>query len=179
MFTSMLWLAVAGAHVHAATTAPAWKRDYAAASVAGRAARKPLAVFVGNGDDGWGQVSSTGRLGPEVRGVLRESYVCLYVDLDTSGGRRLAADLELTTEGPGLVISDHSGEVQAFRRRGTLPPEELGHWLRTFADPNRVVSRTETGAREDVRPYPPTYYAPAPAFGFAPGFGFSRGGCSS
>src|SRR5579871_2011135 len=109
MYTSILLVAMAGTRAPSAMPSPDWKQDYATASREGKRTRKPLAVFVGRGADGWGQVSDTGRLGPDVRGLLGESYVCLYVDRDTPDGRRLAAKFDLDSDGPGLVISDGSG----------------------------------------------------------------------
>jgi hypothetical protein len=173
LFTSILLVVSAGIQAPAATTAPEWKRDYATATSEGKNARKPLAVFVGRGSDGWAQVSDTGRLGPQARELLRDDYVCLYVDRDTPDGQRLATDLALSTEGPGLVITDHSGELQAFRRSGQLSPEDLARWLQTCANPNRRVIRTETGEREDVRYYAPP---PPPMGGYYPAF---SSGCSS
>src|SRR5262245_28218564 len=89
MYTSILVVALAGMHAPAANPTPDWKQDYATASAEAKAARKPLAVFVGRGADGWAQVSESGRLGPDARGLLAENYVCLYVDRDTPAGQKL------------------------------------------------------------------------------------------
>jgi hypothetical protein len=159
MYTSILLVALASPQAPDAT-APDWKQDYATASREGKSARKPLAVFVGQGADGWTQVSDTGRLGPQIRDLLKSEYVCLYVDRDTSAGQKLAAAFELAMEGPGLVISDRSGQLQAFRRSGKLAPDALMGFLRAYSDPNRVVRTTETGERADVRFYPPNTSAP-------------------
>ncbi len=178
MYTSILLVAMAGTQSPFAAPAPDWKQDYAEASREGKAARKPLAVFVGRGSDGWSQVSDSGRLGPDVRGLLGEKYVCVYVDRATADGRKLAADLGLSSTGPGLVISDVTGELQAFRYGGKLSPARLTRYLRTFSDPDRVVTRTEVPGRTDVRNYPPATAGRATRpGGFVPRGGFSSGGC--
>jgi hypothetical protein len=180
MYTSILLVAMAGTQSPFATPTPDWKQDYAEASREGKAARKPLAVFVGRGTDGWSQVSDTGRLGPDVRGLLGEKYVCVYVDRTTEDGRQLARDLGVSRAGPGLVISDVTGDLQAFRHSGKLSPARLTRYLRTFSDPNRVVKRTEVPARTDVRFYPPATSGGAgrSAGTIVPRGGFmSGGGC--
>jgi hypothetical protein len=146
-----------------------WKQDYATASREGKTARKPLAVFVGNGADGWGSISESGRLGPEIRSLLGKDYVILYVNRDTPEGRELAADLELPAGAPGLVISDARGDLQAFRHSGKLSLEDLTRYLRTYADPDRVVTRTDMPGREDVRFYQGG--AASGGYGYAPAFG--------
>jgi hypothetical protein len=170
MYTSILLVAMAGTQAPFATPAPEWKPDYATAAREGKAAHKPLAVFVGRGADGWGQMSETSRLGADVRGMLAENYVCLYVDRDSPDGQKLAADLEFSEDAPGLVISDSSGSLQAFRHSGKLSPDDLSRYLRTFSDPNRVVTRTEMIGREDVRFYPPGTSSPSagPTFSNCP-----------
>jgi hypothetical protein len=161
MYTSLLLVAMAAPQAPADATAPDWKQDYATASRDGKTERKPLAVFVGRGADGWAQVSETDRLGPAVRDMLKDNYICLYIDRETPDGQKLATTFGLPAEGPGLVISDRAGELQAFRRGGKLAPDQLTRYLRTFADPNHVVRTTETGDREDVRFYPADGSAPA------------------
>jgi hypothetical protein len=175
MYTSILLVAMAGTQApSAAPTAPDWKPDYATATREGKQAHKPLAVFVGRGADGYGQVSETTRLGADVRGLLAEHYVCVYVDRDSKDGQKLAADLELSSDGPGLVISDAAGEYQAFRHGGRLSPDDLTRYLRTYSDPNRVVTRTDRHGRDNVSFYPPEGGS-APAGGYTPYFG----GCPS
>jgi hypothetical protein len=173
MYTSILLVAMAGTQAPFATPAPEWKSDYATASREAKSARKPLAVFVGRGADGWAQVSDSDRLGSDVRSLLGESYVCLYLDRNSAAGQKLASAMELSEDGPGLVISDSAGQLQAFRHSGKLPPQDLARFLRTYSDPNRVVTRTDSAAREDVR-----FYPPGTSGGTAPGAA-SWGNCPS
>jgi hypothetical protein len=179
MYTSILLIALTGPQASVDTAAVDWKPDYATASREGKAARKPLAVFVGRGADGWAQISDTGRLGTAATDLLKDSYVCVYVDRDTQIGQKLATAFDLPSDGPGLVISDRSGELQAFRRSGKLSSEQIVNHLRTFADPNHVVRTTETGERQDVRFYPPESAAPGMGGGYYFRSGGSWGGCSS
>jgi hypothetical protein len=182
MYTSILLVAMAGTAAPSAARAPDWKPDYASAVREGKLAHKPLAVLVGRGADGWGQVSETDRLGADVRGLLGEHYVCVYVDRDTKEGQKLAAELELTAEGPGLVISDYSGEVMAFRHAGKLSTDDMTRYLRTYSDPNRVVTQTDSHGSDRTSYYPPGYGFPAPAgYGYpgpvVPYFGGRSSGC--
>ena len=183
MYTSILLVALAGGTGVSSESAPGldWKQDYATASREGKNARKPLAVFVGHGTDGWSSLSETGHFGPEVRSLLGKSYVCLYVNRDTPEGRTLAGELELPSDGPGLVISNSTGELQAFRHGGKLSLDDLSRYLRTYSDPDRVVSRTDVPGRTDVRFYPNG--GAAGSYGYAPAFGSvgcpTCGGCAT
>src|SRR5436309_16125815 len=103
MYTS---IAVTLAGLFAGQDAPAggamWMTDYARALEAGRREGKPLAVFVATGQDGYNQVSRSGRLSPEARQALAKNYVYVYVDAAEPAGRRLADAFEIS-KGRGLV----------------------------------------------------------------------------
>jgi hypothetical protein len=170
MYTSILLVAMAGTQAPFASPAPDWKQDYATAKRECKSAGKPIAVFVGRGADGWSQVSDSGKLGSDVRGLLGENYVCLYLDRDSEIGQKVATALELSADGPGLVISDSAGELQAFRHSGKLSAQRMAGFLRTYADPARVVQHTDSAVRQDVRFYPPSGAT-------ASGGGASYGGC--
>jgi hypothetical protein len=160
-----------------------WQSDYTAACRTAKGERKPLAVFVGSGPQGWQRVSHDGQLSPESRKLLADHYVCVYADTAKDAGRRLAESLEVEG-GPGVVLSDRSLDAQAFRHEGKLSAAELEGRLRKYASPTRTVRSTETLATQEVR----YYYAPAPpvappvvpfggGFGGFGGFGGGRGGC--
>jgi hypothetical protein len=187
MYTSIVLVALTGSVTPSALSAGAvpWQSDYEAAYRQGGRDRKPLAVVFGNGTNGWESVSKEGRYSQEIHDLLEAHYVCVYIDTDKSAGRRLAGVFEME-EATGLVISDHTGEYQAFRHEGELTNDDLERQLRKYANPDRVVRRTETTVRIETRFYPPpqTYipaplqtYAPAPTFVPAPlNFGgFSTG----
>jgi hypothetical protein len=188
MYTSIVLVALAGSTAPSAAVprGPTWLSSYEAAYRQGSQERKPLAVVFGTGSSGWDNLSKDGRFTPEIRELLDAQYVCVYVDTDTSAGKRLASSFEIT-DGPGLVISDRTGKLQAFRHEGELSNRDLERYLNRFADPDRVVRRTETSTREEIRAYPPSTssppsYAPVYAPSFAPpsfgGFGgFGGRGC--
>jgi hypothetical protein len=143
-------------------TEPNWQKEYGIAREVGVKVAKPLAVFIGSGQTGWDQVSRDGQLGKEVRQLLAQQYVCLYVDAQTADGRKLAAAFEVTS-GPGLVISNRSGNLQAFRHEGNLGQEDLKKHLGRYAEPDRVTTQTDTHA-----PIRMSYYALAPVQYAAP-----------
>jgi hypothetical protein len=182
MYTSLVVFALTGSVAPAALSAkaPAWQSDYEAAYRQGSRDHKPLAVVFGSGPNGWEGVSKEGRFSKEIPELLDAHFVPVYVDTDKSEGQRLARSFEMA-KGPGLVISDGTGEYQAFRHEGDLSNDALVRHLRKYADPGRPVSRTDTAIRVETRAYPPPQtYAPfVPTFAPAPmgfGGGFSGGG---
>jgi hypothetical protein len=163
---------------------PVWFKDYHHARVEGQERQKPLFVVIGSGKAGYQDVSREGRLNEEVRRLLARHYVCLYVDTEHIANRRLAEDFDMPS-GPGVVISDAGGKLQAFRHAGDLSNGRLAEHLRRFSDPGRVVKATETGSPARVSRYeeaadpasaPVMIQAPVftPAFG---GFMGGGGGC--
>jgi hypothetical protein len=159
MYTSVMLVALAGSGAvpSAPAEAPSWQADYSAARREGRRAGKPLAVFVARGAEGWGKVSTTGKLSPAARRLLAERYVCVYVDSAAARGRRLAEAFELTN-GTGLVLSSRDGQDQAFRHEGRLSAAELERCLRSYSG-RRAVARTENLQTQEVRTS--FYYAPS------------------
>ncbi len=191
MYTSIVLAALVG-YFPAPSDAkgPAWQTDYPQARKQAKGEGKPMAVFLGSGEDGHMKVSRDGKLSPEVRKLLAARYVCVYVDTDSKAGRRLASDLGIR-QGTGLVVSDRTGDYQAFRYGGTLTEDELTRSLKRFSAPDYVVRTTVTTPNEQVSYYPPqtnnavtpsypgtSSYAPsyAPAYGNFGGFGGGFGG---
>jgi hypothetical protein len=167
MVTSIVLVALATSPALAgrvSETTPAWQSDYFEAQRQSGREKKPLAVFLGRGPRGWDSLSKDGQLSREAQELLNAHYICVYVDRDQASNKKLATAFGVT-EGTGVVLSDGTGEIQAFRHVGKL----------TNADANRVVQRTETHIREDVR----YYYPPSQPSSFQMG-GFSggrSGGC--
>jgi hypothetical protein len=158
MYTSALFVALLSGLLPPATLdAPAWQTQYEAARKLGRQGGKPLAVFIASGQTGWNQLLSDGQLGKETRRMLATEYVCLYVDVTATGGKQLAAALAVTS-GLGLVISDASGDIQAFRHEGKLAEDVLARHLKKYADRDRLVEATELSyvkraePLEDIQP---------------------------
>jgi hypothetical protein len=176
-----------------ANTLPAWQTDYWKGMALAAEQGKPMAVFIARGDNGYGRVVSDGAIPAEAGRLLRDSFVCVYVNVDTADGKSLAGQMAVTE---GLVISSPGGSYQALRYTGTVPGPALTSYLTKFSDPNRKVTTTEVGGRQAVAPaakpavtypasypaagYPTTYPAgqPFPAYQqpFLPAGGFYFGG---
>src|SRR5205807_1237987 len=107
----------------------------------GRTDSKPLAVLVAAGQNGFEKVSQEGKLSKEVKELLARQYVCVFVDAGSKAGQRLAADFALS-KGLGIVLSDRSGELQAFYHEGKLTNQKLAHYLRRFSAPDLTVRTT-------------------------------------
>ena len=155
MYTSVLLFALVGINpAPSEITEPSWLRSYDQARKEGQKASKPLAVFVGSGHHGFNQVSEDGQLSAEARRLLAKNYVCVYLNTDTPEGRRLAATLKIKDKS-GVILSDRTGDYQAFNYPGTLRDDELTSCLKRFADPNLVVRTTVTSPYERISYYPP------------------------
>src|SRR6476659_8123001 len=125
---------------------PTWLNDYTLAQLRVAAVKKPMAVFVGSGKDGWGKVVRDGALDPVLKRTLASRFVCVYVDTDTAAGRSLAGAFEVASK--GLIISDRAGTSQAYSLSGDLTKDELSRTLVKYADPDRDVRTTDTVVRE-------------------------------
>jgi hypothetical protein len=151
VYTSLVLLALTGsASAIDAVPNPSWNRDYAMARKQGENEKKPLVVVVGSGQDGWNKLAQDGSLSDEAKKILTSDYVCFYIDTATEEGKRQARDFEIS-DALGIVISDRTGNRQAFRHEGDLANRDLSRYLRRFADPDRVVRVTETNPAEPTR----------------------------
>lgn len=169
MHTSVLLIALSGFSAPTyVEEAPVWHTDYSEARKQCQSEKKPLAVFINSGKDGWHKLAKDGELGKQIEKTLATSYVCLYVNSATDAGKRLASALGL--ESRGIVISDSSCKLMAFYHEGDLANPDMARYLNRFADPDRVVQYTESNPAPVYR----SYYPPAqPSFG-----GFGGGGRS-
>lgn len=187
MYTSLAWAALSGLMVGADTPTLSWRDDYPAARREGAAQKKPLAVFLGAGKAGREQAVQGG-LSAEARRLLAQRYVCVHVDTETERGQSLARSFEVPG-GVGLVISDRTGGLQAFRHEGTLSEPDLKNYLERYSNAERVVTTTETHGSTRTSFYAPptapsTVAYPAfqgwsqPSYGYVPAFsGGGRAGC--
>lgn len=133
----------------------AWLTNYPEAQEQGQREQKPLAVFVGSGRAGHAKLVQEGSFSNGVRKILADHYVCVYVDADRDENQRLLRALDITGD-HGLVISDRTGQIQAFHHSGALAADELNRQLQHFADPNVPINTTVTNAPQRVSYYPPT-----------------------
>jgi hypothetical protein len=184
MYTSVLATVLASLMAgRAPTVEVAWSADYDAARQAVQTEKKPLAVFLGSGENGYDKVCRDGTLSKEAQEALQNSYVCLYVDMDTEAGKRLAEAFEITKPA-GLVISNRAGTKQAFYHDGALAAADLDRTLTRFANPTQVVraapaQRKASNGRASGRANRGSgrrsnYPMAQPAYGYPIGFG---GGC--
>ncbi len=145
MYTSIALIAMAGMLANHLPVAPAWEHDYRMARQIGEKAQKPLAVFVGSGSANWRQLTREGQYDAEVAKLLVEQYVRVFINVEDPEGRKLAQAFGLSGT-RGLIISDRTGDVQAFRHDGDLAAKDLARLLTRFGSPDFVVYTTETGA---------------------------------
>src|SRR5829696_4512520 len=128
-------------------------RSYSEAREQGQKAKKPLAVFVGAGPAGHVQTIQEGSFTNEIRKILSDAYVCVYLDAERPENRALIEQLRIT-RGAGVILSDRTGGLQAFHHDGVLDAAELVSQLQRFADPNVVVQTTAGGSTARVSYYP-------------------------
>ncbi|MCI0376107.1 MAG: hypothetical protein L0215_00730 [Gemmataceae bacterium] len=144
-----------------------WQKDYYAAQLQGTQEKKPLAVFVSSG--GHRKLVQDGRWPKALKDTLASKYICVCLDNEKTGDRELIRALAIST-GQGLVISDRTGNLQAFHHDGAITPADLARHLQTFAEPGAQVRTTTTNGQQRVSYYPsagygrPTTFVPATSF---------------
>src|SRR5215469_9255547 len=138
MHTSIVWAALMGLAAPADGKSPTWLNDYSQARRLGAAQNRPLAVFLSPGKEGWGKRATEGDGGKEVRRLLADRYVCVAIDTSTEAGRQLASAFEMP-EGKGIVLSDRSGDLQAFRHEGELRNGDLSQYLERHVTTDRAT----------------------------------------
>ena len=190
MHTSIVWVALMGLAAPAEGQSPTWLNDYSQARRLGAEQKKPLAVFLSPSKDGWGKRATGGDQGKEVRRLLADRYVCVGIDTSTEAGQRLSSAFQMPG-GKGIVISDRTGGLQAFRHEGELSNDYLGQYLERYSTNGQTVATTETHTTTRTSNYyapttPSTLTAPSfqgwtqPSYGNSfGGFGGGFSGCSS
>src|SRR5262249_26176454 len=108
--TTLAVVALAGALNASPSTG--WRTDYAQAVTAASAEKKPMVVLIGQGADRINRLVKDGTISSEAARLLRESYVSVYLDTETAGGKELANRFAISE---GLVISGPGGSTQALR----------------------------------------------------------------
>jgi hypothetical protein len=153
--------------------APAAKPEFQAQTDYGQALRmaadekKPVAVLIGKGD-GFAKLMAGSDLSADAKKLLTEKYVCLSVNVETTAGKALADQFQLTD---GLVISSAGGTHQAFRQSGTVSPTELGKQVATYASAGVPAATVTAGTVAPTTVYPAgTTFTPAPATVYPAGY---------
>jgi hypothetical protein len=143
---------------------PTWQTDYRTALTESTKQQKPVAVFINRGSDGYAQLVAGG-ISADAAKVLKQSYVCVYVDVTTDAGKKLAGSFKLNE---GLVISDKTGGMQALRHEGTVSAGDLKTYLVKYAEGTPV---TQTEVRSAAAPVAAPVYVPYG--GYQPAYGSS------
>lgn len=123
-------------------TQPAWHTDYGKALVQATDFKKPVAVFIAQGGDGYAKLVKEGKIPTDAAKVLRQNYVCLYVDAASPTGKALTSSFQMSE---GLVISSKAGTHQALRHEGRLTSTELTGYLTKYAESTQPVRTDYAG----------------------------------
>ena len=151
MYTSFLTLSLLLAPVVAVPDRPTWQSSYSVGLEIGQKAGKPVAVFVGSGLQGQAALVKEGQFSADALKVLAQKYVCVYLDRSQTANQHLVRDLGITQA--GVVVSDRTGNYQAFHQDGVIALDVLTRQLNRFADPKLVVSTTVSNTTARVSYY--------------------------
>jgi hypothetical protein len=143
MNTSILTVVLGGMLLAGQNATPTWQENYGQAQLDSTAQNKPLAVVFGSGANGWTKVIREAPPAPEVMQALADKYICVYVDTSTPAGKKLAEGFGITSN-LGLVISDRTGQLQAFWHQGDMSNDVMTRSLQRYASSQSAVTRTET-----------------------------------
>lgn len=146
---SMALYAAAGFLVAAPvpTVVPTFAPTYSQAVSLAQEQKKPLAVFIGLGAEGFAKLVTDGGLTADAARSLKTEFVCLYVDSTTEAGKDLAGSFKMTE---GVVISDRTGGVQALRHEGAISPVVLTTYATTYSQPSLAVTQTTYAGRTSL-----------------------------
>ena len=188
--TTLAVIALAGGLSAGNIPSPNWQKDYAQALAVASSEGKPVAVFISQGTATPGKLVTEGPIPSDAAKLLREKYVCVYLDTETASGKAMANQFALSE---GLIISSPGGKYQALRHNGSVSGNDLTGTLTRYAGagtPTTTVSSGYSGDGVVVAAggssygtsgvvYPgsysaPTYQAPvyqAPTYYYGGGFG--------
>jgi hypothetical protein len=142
MSTSILTFALAGVLLAGQSNAPTWESSYGQAQQRSASMQKPMAVFLGFGPNGWSQVVRDGAPSAQISQILGEKYLCVYIDMTTPHGMKLAQAFAIDGE-PGVVLSNATGDSQAFWHAGKMTNPGLARYLQKYANPRVALNGTE------------------------------------
>jgi hypothetical protein len=133
---------------------------------------KPMAVFISRGASMPGKLVSDGTIPAEAAKLLRDGYVCVYLDTETAAGKELAGRFDLSE---GLVISSPGGSVQALRHSGSVSGTDLTGKLTQYATASQPTTTVTSGppassviVSSGVTTYPQAGYNYQPVYHAAP-----------
>ena len=182
--TTLAVIALAGGLSAGNIPSPNWQKDYAQALAVASSEGKPVAVFISQGNATPGKVVTEGPIPSDAAKLLRDKYVCVYLDTQTTSGKAMATQFALSE---GLIISSPGGKYQALRHSGSVSGTDLTGTLTRYAGagtPAATVSSGYSGdgvvvaaggsaSRSYGVVYPGSYAAPtyqAPAYQPAPAY---------
>lgn len=143
MNASIFSVVLASAMFAVPNVAPTWQVSYMDGLTQATVKKKPLVVIFGSGATAWTKVVRDGNPTEQIMGLLNDQYVCVYVDVATPAGKKLAQSFAITGS-VGVVISDRTGSTQAFWHQGDMTNATFTTYLQKYADPQQVVISTET-----------------------------------
>jgi hypothetical protein len=111
---------------------PSWHHNYGQALARAQAEKKPVAVFIGSGANGWKASCQEGELSLEVRRLLAHDYVCVYIDVEHPAQQSVARSFE-AGQSPLVVLSTRNGAYQAYRHSGKFANAGLAQALQRHA----------------------------------------------
>ena len=125
MFTSILFVALSVPSIAQGTIRISWSQDYGQALKTAAAENKPVAVFLGTGNQGYNQIVGDAGLSQEANDLLSSKFVCVYIDTSVPDGKELADAFKMPT-GKGVVLSNRQGTYQAFCARRNAAESDAG-----------------------------------------------------
>jgi hypothetical protein len=136
----------------AAVRTPVWQSDYPKALLTAAAQQKPICLVFGSGSNGSAKMMGDNP-SAECTQLLADKYCCVYIDMTTPAGKKLAQECSITAE-TGMVISDRACTTQVFWHQGNLAHDTMVRCLTRYCDPQVTVRTTETANTVRTSFYP-------------------------
>jgi hypothetical protein len=119
-----------------------WQTDYSQAMTSASQSHKPMAVFIGRGEEAVKKLVAEGTITADAAKVLTSNYVLVYLDTNTETGKDLAKSFDMNQ---GLVISGPGGSVQAYRHSGAVTSATLAQTLSRYASAGQPTTTVSAG----------------------------------
>ena len=131
----------------------------AAAQSAEPAENKPLAVFLGTGEQGQVQLVREG-LSQEASDLLSTQFICVYIDTATPMGKRWASAFKMNS-GKGIVLSSRDAVYQAYATETVLSNQDLIRQLQGVTSASRTSYYPATEQQPATGTAPAANYCPS------------------